>query len=63
LHFRRTQSIEQGGNIFDPADRWKEPYMSANEFAHEIKAGVRFYGWFEDDIFLVARGVTSAMML
>gem|GEM_PF-2767747 len=37
--------------------------MSANEFAHEIKAGVRFYGWFEDGIFLIARGVTSAMML
>jgi hypothetical protein len=31
-----------------PDDRWKGPYMSANELADEIGAGVRFYGWFED---------------
>ncbi|GEM_PF-2372165 len=31
-----------------PDDRWKEPYMSANELADEIRAGVRFHGWFED---------------
>jgi hypothetical protein len=27
-----------------PPDRWKEPYLSAEEFAYEINAGVRFYG-------------------
>jgi len=27
-----------------PADRWKEPYMPAAELAHEIAAGVVFWG-------------------
>jgi GNAT superfamily N-acetyltransferase len=27
-----------------PADRWHEPYMSADELDAEIAAGVRFYG-------------------
>ena len=27
-----------------PADRWHEPYMSAEEFAREIAAGVEFWG-------------------
>ena len=31
-----------------PDDRWKEPYMSTEELAEEIRAGIRFYGWFED---------------
>lgn len=30
-----------------PDDRWKEPYMSAEELKEEIEAGVRFYGWEE----------------
>ncbi len=28
-----------------PADRWKEPYMPAEELREEITAGVEFYGW------------------
>lgn len=28
-----------------PDDRWKEPYMSAEELKEEIEAGVRFFGW------------------
>ena len=28
-----------------PGDRWKEPYMSAEELKGEIEAGVRFFGW------------------
>ncbi len=28
-----------------PADRWKEPYMPAEELAREIDAGVRFDGY------------------
>ena len=27
-----------------PADRWHEPYMSADELASEIAAGVKFWG-------------------
>jgi GNAT superfamily N-acetyltransferase len=30
------------------ADRWKEPYMSANELREEIDDGVVFWGAFED---------------
>ena len=29
---------------FIPADRWKEPYMPANELRQEIEAGVVFWG-------------------
>ena len=42
-----------------PGDRWKEPYMSAAELKQEIGAGVRFYGWFEDDILIGVMGVQS----
>ena len=28
-----------------PADRWKEPYMAAEELRHEIDAGVAFSGY------------------
>jgi GNAT superfamily N-acetyltransferase len=31
-----------------PADRWHEPYMSSEELAGEIEAGVEFWGY-EDD--------------
>ncbi|MEM2896086.1 MAG: hypothetical protein QXG01_00680 [Candidatus Bathyarchaeia archaeon] len=33
-----------------PDDRWKEPYMSAEELKKEIEAGVRFYGWVEGEL-------------
>jgi len=42
-----------------PDDRWKEPYMSVEELKKEIEAGVRFYGWVEDDILLGVMGVQS----
>jgi GNAT superfamily N-acetyltransferase len=35
-----------GGVI--PADCWHEPYMSPGELEHELKAGVRFWGWEEE---------------
>jgi GNAT superfamily N-acetyltransferase len=31
-----------------PADRWHEPYMSAEELDREIAAGVAFWGYEED---------------
>jgi len=32
-----------------PADRYHVPYMPADELRAEIAAGVRFWGWFEDE--------------
>ena len=40
-----------------PDDRWKEPYMPAEELREEINSGVRFYGWFEDDTLLGVMGI------
>jgi GNAT superfamily N-acetyltransferase len=31
-----------------PADRWKEPYMPAEELREEVAAGVEFYGYEEN---------------
>jgi GNAT superfamily N-acetyltransferase len=31
-----------------PADRWHEPYMSSEELAGEIDAGIEFWGYEED---------------
>lgn len=42
-----------------PEDRWKEPYMSARELKKEIEAGVRFYGWVEDNTLLGVMGIQS----
>lgn len=42
-----------------PDDRWKEPYMSAEELAAEIEAGVRFFGWMEDGRLLGVAGIQA----
>lgn len=42
-----------------PGDRWKEPYMSAGELKEEIKSGVSFLGWMEDDKLLGVMGIQS----
>lgn len=42
-----------------PEDRWKEPYISAEELRKEIEASVRFYGWVEDDNLLGVMGIQS----
>jgi GNAT superfamily N-acetyltransferase len=42
-----------------PEDRWKEPYMSAEELKREIGAGVRFYGWVEGGRLLGVTGIQS----
>jgi GNAT superfamily N-acetyltransferase len=31
-----------------PADRWRDPYMPAEELEAEISAGVSFRGWFDE---------------
>ena len=40
-----------------PADRWKEPYMSRSELEHEIRDGVRFWGYEEDGSLLGVMGI------
>jgi len=42
-----------------PDDRWKEPYMSANDLKAEIKAGVKFFGWVEDNHLLGVAGIQA----
>ena len=42
-----------------PDDRWKEPYMPAEELKKEIEAGIIFYGWFEDDSLVGVMGIQS----
>jgi GNAT superfamily N-acetyltransferase len=54
--------INDAANAYKGAisnDRWKEPYMSAKELADEIRAGVRFYGWFEDGFLLGVAGIQN----
>jgi len=40
-----------------PEDRWKEPYMSAEELRKEIESGVEFYGWKEDNALVAVMGI------
>jgi GNAT superfamily N-acetyltransferase len=40
-----------------PRDRWKEPYMSAEELRGEIESGVEFYGWVEGDVLVAVMGI------
>jgi len=40
-----------------PTDRWKDPYMSADELAEELESGVTFFGWEENDILLGVMGI------
>ncbi len=40
-----------------PADRWHEPYMSADELRHEIASGVNFWGSEESGQLLGVMGI------
>jgi N-acetylglutamate synthase-like GNAT family acetyltransferase len=40
-----------------PADRWKEPYMSREELAEEINAGVIFWCWEEEGKIIGVMGI------
>ena len=40
-----------------PADCWREPYMSREELEHEIGAGVRFHGAFDDRELVAVMGL------
>jgi GNAT superfamily N-acetyltransferase len=40
-----------------PSDRWKEPYMPAEELKEEIKSGIQFFGYTENDILIAVMGI------
>jgi len=40
-----------------PQDRWKEPYIPAEELKEEIESGVIFYGWKEDGVLVAVMGI------
>jgi GNAT superfamily N-acetyltransferase len=40
-----------------PPDRWREPYMSADDLGREIAAGVRFWGYEADGALIGVMGV------
>jgi GNAT superfamily N-acetyltransferase len=42
-----------------PADRWHEPYMSAEELDREIAAGVEFWGYEEDGELVGVMGIQT----
>jgi len=42
-----------------PGDRWKEPYMSAEELKEQIEANVRFFGWVEGGHLLGVAGIQT----
>ena len=42
-----------------PDDRWKEPYMSADELRKEVEAGVQFFGWMEGERLLGVAGTQA----
>src|SRR5208283_2303513 len=43
-----------------PGDRWKEPYMTAQELKEEIQSGVQFYGWIENNVLVAVMGIQPA---
>jgi GNAT superfamily N-acetyltransferase len=40
-----------------PVDRWKEPYMTAEELKEEGESGVQFYGWKENNALVAVMGI------
>jgi GNAT superfamily N-acetyltransferase len=40
-----------------PEDRWKEPYMPAEELKQEVESGVEFYGWKENGALIAVMGI------
>jgi GNAT superfamily N-acetyltransferase len=42
-----------------PADRWHDPYMSGEELAAEIDAGVRFWGYEADGALVGVMGIQA----
>ena len=40
-----------------PVDRWKFPYMPAQELKEEIQKGVQFYGLKENNLLIAVMGI------
>ncbi|MGA3289173.1 MAG: GNAT family N-acetyltransferase [Candidatus Bathyarchaeia archaeon] len=40
-----------------PSDRWKEPYMTAQELNDEIQRGVQFYGLKHNNVLVAVMGI------
>jgi GNAT superfamily N-acetyltransferase len=40
-----------------PVDRWKEPYMPAQELQGEVESGVQFYGCIENSNLIAVMGI------
>ena len=40
-----------------PEDQWREPYMTTEEIKEELKNGVNFYGWTENNILVAVMGI------
>ena len=47
--FRVINDAAQAYEGIIPADRWNEPYMPIDELKEEIEAGVKFFGWGEEE--------------
>lgn len=57
LNVVNEAAIAYKGEI--PEDRWKEPYMTAEELMQEIEIGVQFYGYQESDEVVGVMGIQS----
>lgn len=55
LNVVNTAAIAYKGEI--PEDRWKEPYMVAEELTEEIESGVQFYGFKESNVLVGVMGI------
>ena len=55
LNVVNEAAITYKGKI--PADRWKEPYMPAEELREEIESGVQFYGYIENNTLIAVMGI------
>ena len=55
LNVVNDASIAYRGKI--PADRWKEPYMPAQELQEEMESGVQFYGYLENSNLIAVMGI------
>jgi GNAT superfamily N-acetyltransferase len=55
LNVVNNAAIAYRGKI--PNDRWKEPYMPAQELKEEIENGVQFYGWKENNALIAIMGI------
>lgn len=44
-----------------PPDRWKSPYMTADELRHEMDEGVRFWGYEDRGVLIAIMGVQDVI--